>query len=83
MMDSLMRTRFVVEAHELGDETVEVARTHSYEDRVFLQGKGANEAVVGELELALELGRSALERFDLGAENIERSIDEVRATTAP
>jgi monovalent cation:H+ antiporter-2, CPA2 family len=75
--------RALEHARDVSPEITVLARTHSYEDRLFLQGNGANEAVVGELELALELGRSALERFDLGAEIIGRSIDDVRASTAP
>jgi len=62
---------------------VVLARTHSYDDRRFLQEKGAQEAVVGELELALELGHSALERFEIATDVIERSIDETRRSVDP
>jgi CPA2 family monovalent cation:H+ antiporter-2 len=57
-----------------------LARTHTLEDRRILQRQGADEAVVGELELALELGRRALDRFGVETEQIECSIDEVRRT---
>lgn len=65
-------------AREVSDATVVLARTHSYEDRAFLQQRGADEAVVGELELALELGRSALTRFDVSQDAVALSVDEVR-----
>jgi CPA2 family monovalent cation:H+ antiporter-2 len=55
-----------------------LARTHSESDRIFLQRRGADEAVVGELELALELARRALERFHVDAEVAESSISVAR-----
>ena len=42
-----------------------VARTHSREERAFLERLGVGEAVMGELELALEMTRHALCRFGL------------------
>ena len=57
-----------------------LARTHSLADRRILQQHGADEAVVGELELALELGRRALDRFGVDTEAIEQSIEELRGT---
>lgn len=57
-----------------------LARTHSLADRRILQQHGADEAVVGELELALELGRRALDRFGVETEVIEQSIEELRRT---
>ncbi|HVI00957.1 MAG TPA: cation:proton antiporter [Enhygromyxa sp.] len=57
-----------------------LARTHSLADRRILQQHGADEAVVGELELALELGRRALDRFGVETEAIEQSIEELRRT---
>jgi CPA2 family monovalent cation:H+ antiporter-2 len=59
-----------------------LARTHSYEDRTFLQHKGADEAVLGEMELALELGRRALQRFGVGPDGVERSLSEMRRLLA-
>ena len=70
--------RALEHAREVSEATSVLARTHSYEDRAFLQDKGAREAVIGELELALELGRSALARFGVADELIEQSIDETR-----
>lgn len=72
--------RALEHAREVGNGTTVLARTHSYEDRGFLRLKGADEAVVGEMELALELGRRALERFDVARDDVERSLVEVRRT---
>lgn len=77
-----MATRRALEqAREVGRATV-LARTHSYEDRNFLQAKGADEAVIGELELALELGRRALQRFAVDVDQVEQSISETRRSLA-
>lgn len=77
-----MATRRALEqAREVGRATV-LARTHSYEDRNFLQAKGADEAVIGELELALELGRRALQRFAVDVNQVEQSISETRRSLA-
>lgn len=83
MPERMAARRALEHAREVNKPLVVLARTHSYEDRRFLQEKGAEEAVVGELELALELGRSALERFNLSAEVIEQSIDETRRSVNP
>lgn len=53
-----------------------LARTHTEEEGRFLQERWADEAVYGELELALELGRRALLRFGVGPEAIEREVAE-------
>lgn len=66
-------------AREVNPGLAVLARTHSDDDRIQLQARGADEAVVGELELALELGRRALDRFQVDRQDAERSIAEVRA----
>jgi CPA2 family monovalent cation:H+ antiporter-2 len=71
--------RALEHAREVGAATV-LARTHSYEDHDFLQAQGADEAVVGEMELALELGRRALQRFEVSAESVESSLATARRT---
>ena len=65
-------------ARDVNADIAVLARTHSFKDRQFLENKGADIAVVGELELALELGRRALERFDVGVEDVEASVGDVR-----
>jgi CPA2 family monovalent cation:H+ antiporter-2 len=74
--------RALEHAREVGKAATILARTHSYDDRKFLHEKGAHEAVVGEMELAMELGRRALERFGVGREDVERSLAETRRTLA-
>lgn len=58
-----------------------LARTHSHRDRIILQEMGADEAVVGEMELALELGRRALVRFGVAQETVEAEITQLRSHT--
>ena len=70
--------RALEHARDVSQTTTVLARTHSYEDRSVLQDKGADEAVVGEMELALELGRRALERFGVASEDVERSLASTR-----
>lgn len=72
--------RALEHARQVSRATTVLARTHSYEDRAFLQQRGADEAVVGEMELALELGRRALQRFGVEPEVVERSLADVRRT---
>jgi CPA2 family monovalent cation:H+ antiporter-2 len=47
-------------------------------DRDVLEERGALEAVVGEVELALELSRRALMRFDIERETIDAAVDAAR-----
>lgn len=55
-----------------------LARTHSEEDRAFLETRGADEAVVGELELALGLGRRVLGCYAVDPGAIEGSLSDAR-----
>lgn len=72
--------RALEHARDVGNVATILARTHSHEDRKFLEDKGVHEAVVGETELALELGRRALERFGVSGADIEHSITTTRLT---
>lgn len=72
--------RALEHARSTGAAVTVVARTHSYEDRSFLRERGADEAVIGELELALELGRRALQRLGVEQDAVERSLAEARRT---
>ncbi|MDO9016406.1 MAG: cation:proton antiporter [Deltaproteobacteria bacterium] len=78
MPERMAARRALGYARELSATIAVLARTHSDEDRRFLQAMGAQEAVVGELELAFELGRAALERMELASVDIEQSIEEAR-----
>ncbi|KYG02935.1 hypothetical protein BE21_53980 [Sorangium cellulosum] len=74
--------RALEHAREVSKGATVLARTHTHEDRAFLQERGADEAVVGEMELALELGRRALQRFRVEPSVVERSIAAARRTLA-
>ncbi|MRG92150.1 cation:proton antiporter [Polyangium spumosum] len=80
--DMMVARRALEHAQDVSRATTVLARTHSYEDRSLLQSKGAGEAVVGEMELAIELGRRALDRFGVEAAMAERSLSEIRRTLA-
>ncbi len=72
--------RALEHAREVSKAVTVLARTHSYEDRIFLQDQGVDEAIVGEMELALELGRRVLRSFDIGPDAVELSVAEIRRT---
>ena len=55
-----------------------VARTHSHDERDALMAMGIDEAVIGEFELALELGRRALLSAGVTHAEVERGVDEKR-----
>jgi monovalent cation:H+ antiporter-2, CPA2 family len=74
--------RALEHARAVNQAATVLARTHSYEDRAFLQAHGAEQAVIGEMELALELGRRALERLGVEGDAAERSLAEARRTLA-
>jgi hypothetical protein len=67
MMESLMRTRFVVEAHELGDETVEVVVAEDEDVIEQLTTERANETF-GE---RIHVGRTRRRPHDAGASAFE------------
>lgn len=76
-----MAVRQAIEhARDVSPAATILVRTHSREDRQFAQEHGAHEAVVGEMELALELGRRALERLGVGQEDVECAIAAARRT---
>jgi len=70
-------------AREVNKGVTVLARTHSYDERIVLEARGAHEAIVGELELALELARRALERFHVEPAMAEASIAFVRRSMNP
>jgi CPA2 family monovalent cation:H+ antiporter-2 len=55
-----------------------VVRTHSEDERQFLQGRGVDEVVLGEWELALEMTRHALQRFGVDGRETETIIQNLR-----
>ncbi|MGQ0713715.1 MAG: NAD-binding protein [Gemmatimonadaceae bacterium] len=52
-------------ARKLNPSVEVVVRTHSDEERNFLEAHGAERALMGERELAVSLARHALRRFDV------------------
>jgi CPA2 family monovalent cation:H+ antiporter-2 len=55
-----------------------VVRTHSPAERTYLERAGANEAVLAELELAIELSRHALGRFGIAEPIADRVLADIR-----
>ena len=72
--------RALEHARHVSKAVTVLARTHTYEDSRFLQDLGADEAVLGEMELALELSRRALERLGVEPDVVEHSLSEARHT---
>jgi CPA2 family monovalent cation:H+ antiporter-2 len=70
--------RAVEHARETNGSITVLARTHGDDDRRHLEAHGVEEAVLGETELALELGRRALERLDVEPADAERSVEQAR-----
>ena len=55
-------------ARRMNPDAEILVRTHSDEEREFLQGHGAAQALVGERELAVSLTRAALRRFGVAVD---------------
>jgi CPA2 family monovalent cation:H+ antiporter-2 len=55
-----------------------VARTHSHDEVRRLRGRGANEAVSGELELSLEMARHTLHRFGVSRTEAQAILHGIR-----
>jgi CPA2 family monovalent cation:H+ antiporter-2 len=74
-----LSTRVIVDyARELNPELDIVARTHTADEREFLIEKGVTEAVVGELELALEMTRFTLHRFGVSTLEAQAFLQRLR-----
>jgi len=73
-------TRRIVDLARTANPGIDiVVRTHSIAERDELERRGATEAVVGELELALEMSRHCLLRFGVGFEETEALLGRLRA----
>jgi CPA2 family monovalent cation:H+ antiporter-2 len=55
-----------------------VVRTHSAAERGFIESRGANEAVLGEMELGFEMSRHVLRRFGVAGPIAERVLQDLR-----
>jgi CPA2 family monovalent cation:H+ antiporter-2 len=76
--DKLAAPQILHHVKSVGGRAKVLARTHSSGDAERLEALGVHEAVVGETELALELGRRALEASGLPARAVEVAVDAER-----
>lgn len=76
--DPLAARQAIATARQLNPGIDIVVRTHSAAERTHLEQSGANEAVLAELELALELSRHALNRFGIAEPIADRVLAEIR-----
>lgn len=79
--DAFQTRAILALARRLNPRVDVVVRTHSDEERAFLEGHGAQHALVSERELAVSLTRHALRRFDVAhdMEAVAARALEVRA----
>jgi CPA2 family monovalent cation:H+ antiporter-2 len=77
--DPLSIRRIVEVARERNPEIDIVVRTHSQSERRHIEAQGADQAVVGELELAMEMSRHTLRRFGVADAPAELLLRKVRA----
>ena len=66
--DAYQARVMLARAHQLNPGVEVLVRTHSDDERRFLEEMGAARALVGERELAVSLTREALQRFDVAAD---------------
>jgi len=76
--DPIAIRRIVDFARDVNPDIDIVVRTHSITERDLLEARGATEAVVGELELALEMSRHCLRRFGMDVEATEAVLMRLR-----
>jgi monovalent cation:H+ antiporter-2, CPA2 family len=73
-------TRRILELARLRNPSIAViARTHSAEELAYLTGQGVDRAVMGELELALEMADYALRRLDVPEDDAKLMLQRLRA----
>jgi CPA2 family monovalent cation:H+ antiporter-2 len=78
MPDALAARRIVEQARQHRKDLDIVVRTHSLAEVAILNERGANEAVLGELELALEMTRHTLHRFGVSALETVATVNGLR-----
>ncbi len=79
--DAAAARRIVELAREMNPDIDIVVRTHSQAERRYLEERGVDEAVVGELELALEMSRHTLRRFGMADAPAELLLRKIRAAS--
>ena len=73
-------TRRIVDLAQAANPGIDiVCRTHSLDERDELERRGATEAVVGELELALEMSRHSVLRYGASIEQAEVLVTRLRS----
>jgi CPA2 family monovalent cation:H+ antiporter-2 len=78
MPDALAARRIVEQARHHRKDLDVVVRTHSLAEVAVLRKYGANEAVLGELELALEMTRHTLHRFGVSGMEAVATVNGLR-----
>jgi CPA2 family monovalent cation:H+ antiporter-2 len=76
--DALSTRRIVDYALQVNPDLHIVARTHTRRERAFLVERGVSEAVIGELELALEMARFTLHRFGISSIEAQAFLQKLR-----
>jgi CPA2 family monovalent cation:H+ antiporter-2 len=76
--DALAARRIVDYVRERYPRLEIVVRTHSLSEQQVLHERGANEAVVGELELAVEMTRYTLRRFGVSGFEVQAILQRLR-----
>lgn len=78
--DQAASRRLLEIARQVNPDIDIVVRTHSQAEGRWLEEHGADEAVVGELELAIEMSRHTLRRFGMTDADTELLLRRVRAS---
>jgi CPA2 family monovalent cation:H+ antiporter-2 len=78
MPDALAARRIVEQTRLQRPDLDVVVRTHSLAELATLRQRGASEAVLGELELALEMTRHTLRRFGVSAMETISTVNGLR-----
>ena len=76
--DAYQARVMLARAHQLNPGVEVLVRTHSDDERRFLEEMGAARALVGERELAVSLTREALQRFDVAADMQQIAVRALR-----
>lgn len=76
--DAITARRIVDEAQRINPRLHIVVRTHSQEERTYLDERGVDESVIGELELAIEMTRYTLHRFGVNTLEIQAILQRLR-----
>ena len=80
--DAFAGRRIVEEVRQIRSDVDIVVRTHSLAELAALRKRGADAAVLGELELALEMTRHTLHRFGVSALETVATVNGLRARAA-